>query len=290
MSRPTWDPGPRAHLTTLGSVSNQQLADGCAKAAEEAPKEAPEDTAPAADKPQLLQGAGICKWFNVPLGFVDRPHQGRARSPSRSSTRVSCTRRASWNLKEGEAVEESAKGVESNRAVTRPGGVFCIGSERQPKGKNMQKRTSKGDRYYNCGGLDHHAKECTLPPQPKKCHCCQSINHMVHTGQANLLSGRRRRNPWPCSAPGIPRIEPQWVKLPVSQEQEVSRSRQSGESGNRVHWGQLAPMCLRLGFTPSSLLPSRSGEMRQRNSNHALSKCKWGLLGRWGVAVGISSC
>ncbi|KAJ3598486.1 hypothetical protein NHX12_001997 [Muraenolepis orangiensis] len=32
---------------------------------------------------------------------------------------------------------------------------------------------------YNCGGLDHHAKECKLPPQPKKCHFCQSIEHMV---------------------------------------------------------------------------------------------------------------
>lgn len=34
-------------------------------------------------------------------------------------------------------------------------------------------------RCYNCGGLDHHAKECKLPPQPKKCHFCQSVAHMV---------------------------------------------------------------------------------------------------------------
>ena len=34
-------------------------------------------------------------------------------------------------------------------------------------------------RCYNCGGPDHHAKECQLPPQPKKCHFCQSISHMV---------------------------------------------------------------------------------------------------------------
>uniref|UniRef100_A0A8D2MXB3 CCHC-type domain-containing protein n=1 Tax=Zonotrichia albicollis TaxID=44394 RepID=A0A8D2MXB3_ZONAL len=86
------------------------------------------------------------------------------------------------SLKEGEAVEftfkKSSKGLESIR-VTGPGGVFCIGSERRPKGKSLQKRRSKGDRCYNCGGLDHHAKECKLPPQPKKCHFCQSISHMV---------------------------------------------------------------------------------------------------------------
>lgn len=60
------------------------------------------------------------------------------------------------SLKEGEAVEftfkKSAKGLESIR-VTGPGGVFCIGSERRPKGKNMQKRRSKGDRYGLEGGL-----------------------------------------------------------------------------------------------------------------------------------------
>ena len=86
------------------------------------------------------------------------------------------------SLKEGEAVEftfkKSAKGLESIR-VTGPGAMFCIGSETRPKGKDMQKHRSKGDRCYNCGGLDHHAKECKRPPQPKKCHFCQSINHVV---------------------------------------------------------------------------------------------------------------
>uniref|UniRef100_A0A4W5QNB4 Lin-28A-like second zinc knuckle domain-containing protein n=1 Tax=Hucho hucho TaxID=62062 RepID=A0A4W5QNB4_9TELE len=41
----------------------------------------------------------------------------------------------------------------------------CIGCEKTPKGQ--QKRRSKGDRCYNCGGPDHH------------CHFCQSISHMV---------------------------------------------------------------------------------------------------------------
>uniref|UniRef100_A0A2K6UHQ4 Protein lin-28 homolog A n=1 Tax=Saimiri boliviensis boliviensis TaxID=39432 RepID=A0A2K6UHQ4_SAIBB len=155
----------------MGSVPNQQLAGGCTKAAEEAPEKALEDVARVAEEPQLLHGAGICKWFNVRLGFVDIfVHQSKLHMEGFQS------------LKEGEAMEftfkKSAKGLESIR-VTGPGGVFCIGSERQPKGKKMQNRRSKGDRCYNCGGVDHHAKECKLPPQPKKCHFCQSISHMV---------------------------------------------------------------------------------------------------------------
>uniref|UniRef100_A0A2R8M5D8 Protein lin-28 homolog A n=1 Tax=Callithrix jacchus TaxID=9483 RepID=A0A2R8M5D8_CALJA len=160
----------------MDSMSNQQFAGGCAKAAEEAPEEAPEDAARAADEPQLLHGAGICKWFNVCMGFgflSMTACAGVALDPPVDGFR---------SLKEGEAVEftfkKSAKGLESIR-VTGSGGVFCIGSERWPKGKNMQKHRSKGDRCYNCGGLDHHAKECKLPPQPKKCHFCQRISHMV---------------------------------------------------------------------------------------------------------------
>uniref|UniRef100_A0A2K5DRU7 CSD domain-containing protein n=1 Tax=Aotus nancymaae TaxID=37293 RepID=A0A2K5DRU7_AOTNA len=160
----------------MGSVSNQQFAGGCAKAAEEAPEEAPEDAARAADEPQLLHGAGICKWFNVRMGFgflsmtaragvaLDPPvdvfvHQSKLHMEGFRS------------LKEGEAVEftfkKSAKGLESIR-VTGPGGVFCIGSERRPKGKNMQKRRSKGYR-------DHHASK-QVPPQPRSSHSAQSIS------------------------------------------------------------------------------------------------------------------
>lgn len=105
------------------------------------------------------------------------------------------------SLKEGEPVEftfkKSPKGLESIW-VTGPGGSPCLGSERRPKGKILQKGKPKGDRWRLQDLLmdqmwsvredesrkiprcyNHHAKECCLPPQPKKCHCCHNIMHMV---------------------------------------------------------------------------------------------------------------
>ena len=97
-------------------------------------------------------------------------------------TRAGVTLQGFWSLKEGEAVEftfkKSVEGLASVQ-VTSPGVVFWVGSERRPKGENMQKHRSKGEMCYNCGGLDHHAKECNLSPQSKKCHFCYSTNHTV---------------------------------------------------------------------------------------------------------------
>ncbi|XP_070620364.1 protein lin-28 homolog A isoform X3 [Erythrolamprus reginae] len=169
----------------MGSVSNQQFAGGCAKAGEDEPSG--DSPRPDEESQPLLHGAGICKWFNVRMGFgflsMTAKEGAALESPVDVFVHQSKLHMEGFrSLKEGEAVEftfkKSSKGLESIR-VTGPGGVFCIGSERRPKGKNLQKRRSKGDRCYNCGGLDHHAKECKLPPQPKKCHFCQSIAHMV---------------------------------------------------------------------------------------------------------------
>ncbi|XP_066573836.1 protein lin-28 homolog A isoform X1 [Amia ocellicauda] len=164
----------------MGSVSNQQFTGGCAKTEEEEAPSAEEDSG-------SLRGSGVCKWFNVRMGFGFLSMTSREGTPLEAPVDVFVHQsklhmEGFRSLKEGEAVEftfkKSAKGLESLR-VTGPGGTPCVGSERRPKGKSIQKRRSKGDRCYNCGGLDHHAKECKLPPQPKKCHFCQSISHMV---------------------------------------------------------------------------------------------------------------
>ncbi|XP_042280205.1 protein lin-28 homolog A isoform X1 [Thunnus maccoyii] len=147
-----------------------------------------EDEGPSTEEDsQSFHGLGVCKWFNVRMGFGFLSMTNREGVPLDEPVDVFVHQsklhmEGFRSLKEGEAVEftfkKSSKGLESQR-VTGPGGIHCVGSERRPKGKKVQKRRSKGDRCYNCGGLDHHAKECKLPPQPKKCHFCQSIDHMV---------------------------------------------------------------------------------------------------------------
>ncbi|XP_030638809.1 protein lin-28 homolog B [Chanos chanos] len=136
----------------------------------------------------ILAGSGYCKWFNVRMGFGFISMTSSEGSPVDPPQDVfvhqsKLVMEGFRSLREGELLEftykRSCKGLESLR-VTGPGGGPCSGSERRPKGKAPPiKRKPKGDRCYNCGGLDHHAKECGLPPQPKKCHCCQSITHMV---------------------------------------------------------------------------------------------------------------
>ncbi|XP_073749593.1 protein lin-28 homolog B isoform X1 [Callorhinus ursinus] len=157
---------------------------GASKGGGEEPGKLPEQ---AEEESQVLHGTGHCKWFNVRMGFGFISMINREGSPLDIPVDVFVHQSKLFmegfrSLKEGEPVEftfkKSSKGLESIR-VTGPGGNPCLGSERRPKGKTLQKRKPKGDRCYNCGGLDHHAKECSLPPQPKKCHYCQSIAHMV---------------------------------------------------------------------------------------------------------------
>ncbi|XP_060725204.1 protein lin-28 homolog A-like isoform X1 [Tachysurus vachellii] len=174
-----------------------------------------------------VYGTGHCKWFNVRMGFGFISMTNRGGTPidppmdvfvHQSKLHMEGFR----SLKEGEEVEfsfkKSSKGLECV-TVTGPGGVHCIGSEKRPKGKNVQqKRKPKGDRCYNCGDLDHHAKECGLPPQPKKCHYCQSASHMVaHCPHKSPSASQGRCSLEPCSSSSVQIPSPQRA-LYTSQE------------------------------------------------------------------------
>ncbi|XP_028858650.1 protein lin-28 homolog B isoform X2 [Denticeps clupeoides] len=173
-------------------------------------------------------GSGHCKWFNVRMGFGFISLTGGDGGPVEPPLDVfvhqsKLVMEGFRSLKEGEPVDftfkKSSKGLEALR-VTGPGGGPCAGSERRPRGKApLLKRRPKGDRCYNCGGLDHHAKECRLPPQPKKCHYCQSITHMVaqcpHKAQVpSTSSSQDPHTPFP-----VPQEEDD---RPCSSPQEVS--------------------------------------------------------------------
>lgn len=71
--------------------------------------------------------------FRLPV--QDRPQWDRARPPVDVFVHQSKLRMDGfWSLEEG---NKSAKGLKCI-AVTRPDGLFCIGSARQPKGKNVK--------------------------------------------------------------------------------------------------------------------------------------------------------
>ncbi|KAL1258872.1 hypothetical protein QQF64_009449, partial [Cirrhinus molitorella] len=130
----------------MGSDLHQDYQGGCTKTEEEEGQAAEED-------PQSYHGVGVCKWFNVRMGFGFLSMNTRDGVPLETPVDVFVHQsklhmEGFRSLKEGEAVEftfkKSSKGLESLR-VTGPGGAHCLGSERRPKGKSVQKRRAKGD-------------------------------------------------------------------------------------------------------------------------------------------------
>lgn len=85
---------------------------------------------------------------------------------------------------------------------------------------------------YNCGGLDHHAKECGLPPQPKKCHYCQSITHMVAQCPHKALAPTTdSQDPHAFTSASSPGTEPH-LYPPEEEEERCGSSPLEGSSSS----------------------------------------------------------
>ncbi|XP_061876141.1 LOW QUALITY PROTEIN: protein lin-28 homolog B-like [Colius striatus] len=195
------------------------------------------------EESQVLHGTGHCKWFNGRMGFGYISMSNREGSPLESPVDVFVHRSKLYmegfrSLKKGEPVEftfkKSSNGLESIR-VTGPGGSPCLGSERQPKGKTVQKRKPKGDRCYKGSGLNHHAKECSLPPQPRKRHYCHMVANCPHktvSQQPASSQGRHEAEPQPSTS-AFPREgggAHGYLSPPHSQKGRLEVSERSGRS------------------------------------------------------------
>uniref|UniRef100_A0A8C1SX46 Lin-28 homolog A (C. elegans) n=1 Tax=Cyprinus carpio TaxID=7962 RepID=A0A8C1SX46_CYPCA len=128
---------------------------------------------------------GVCKWFNVRMGFgfLSMTHREGICLDSPVDVFVHQVRESKCMLSvltERSRVRPSSVPVLLSRLEKGGGGRRGVFGGRGLLAELIHKNLcSKRGGCFNCGGPNHHAKECQLPPQPKKCHFCQSITHMV---------------------------------------------------------------------------------------------------------------
>ncbi|KAJ8386289.1 hypothetical protein AAFF_G00174850 [Aldrovandia affinis] len=160
---------------------------GSSKAEEEEATSAKEDSGP-------FHGSGVCKWFNVRMGFGFLSMTSREGMPLEAPVDVFVHQsklhmEGFRSLKEGEVVDftfkKSSKGLESLR-VTGPGGGPCVGSERRPK--SIQKRRSKGDSREERSGGQSSKISAETKSWPSSAHRLINNNHR----EENITKVRQR--------------------------------------------------------------------------------------------------
>ncbi|KAK6621006.1 hypothetical protein RUM43_011309 [Polyplax serrata] len=120
---------------------------------------------------------GKCKWFNVTKGWgFITPDDG---SPDVFVHQSVIKMTGFRSLGDDEVVEFMCKSSDKGFEATHVSGIDdteCKGSTRRPL---PRKRFIK-IRCYNCGAFANHiAAKCSMEPQPKRCHFCQSESHLV---------------------------------------------------------------------------------------------------------------